>query len=191
MKSKKVGFGEAISRGLQGYVQFRGTASRSEYWFWILFTLIISIAAGILDSAIWPSTTGFGDFSADPLAALDAPTPLGSLASLALFLPGLTLLVRRIRDAGFSAKWLLLWLAPLAYLAFAATGIAAMAFSGGFGNIEDVFAVLFLIIPLAALSLAVSVVFIVFTLMPTRSFYDGNKYAEPEPLPPLSEGTTA
>ena len=36
-----VGFGEAIGRGFSNYFTFSGRASRPEYWWWILFTLLI------------------------------------------------------------------------------------------------------------------------------------------------------
>ena len=36
-----VGFGEAIGRGFSNYFTFSGRASRPEYWWWVLFTLLI------------------------------------------------------------------------------------------------------------------------------------------------------
>jgi uncharacterized membrane protein YhaH (DUF805 family) len=38
-----VGFGEAISRGFTNYFTFSGRASRPEYWWWMLFTFLVSI----------------------------------------------------------------------------------------------------------------------------------------------------
>jgi uncharacterized membrane protein YhaH (DUF805 family) len=191
VKSKKVGFGEAISRGFQGFVQFRGTASRSEYWYWVLFSVILAVGTTILDGALWPAPAVTGDPLTDIAATFNQPTPLSSLYSLVFLLPSLTVLVRRIRDAGFTAKWLLLWLAPIAYILFAGAAVVTMVVSGSFGSVDDLLAVLFLLLPGIAIAFAVQIVFFVFTLMPTRSFYDGNRYAQPEPMPPLSEGTTA
>ena len=37
-----VGFGEAISRGFSNYFVFKGRASRREYWWWVLFTVLVS-----------------------------------------------------------------------------------------------------------------------------------------------------
>jgi len=191
VKSQKVGFIEAIRRGFQGYVQFRGTASRSEFWFWVLFTLLLSIALGLVEEAVWPAPL----FTGDPLRDLELlaaqPTPLTTIASLALFLPGLAVTVRRFHDAGFSGKWLLMWLAPIVYGIFAAIGAALVIASGSIGSIEDLIPLIFLFLPLPALGFAILIVQLVFTLRPTRSFYDGNRFAEPEPLPPLGEGTTA
>lgn len=191
MKSKKVGFIEAIRRGFEGFVKFRGTASRSEFWFWVLFTLLLSIALGIIEEAIWPTPISTGDLLRDLELLADQPTPFTTIASLALFLPGLSVTVRRFHDAGFSGKWLLMWLAPIAYGIFAAIGAVLVIASGSIESMEDLIPLIFLLLPLPALGLAILVMQLFFTLRPTRSFYDGNKYAEPEPLPPLGEGTTA
>src|SRR5690606_3866687 len=65
-------FQQAIASGFRNYVTFAGRASRSEYWFWTLFAILVGAAAAILDAALFPG--------------LDA-RPIHSLASLALFLP--------------------------------------------------------------------------------------------------------
>jgi hypothetical protein len=84
-----------------------------------------------------------------------------------------------------------MWLAPVVYGIFAAIGAALVIASGSIGSIEDLIPLIFLFLPLPALGFAILIVQLVFTLRPTRSFYDGNRFAEPEPLPPLGEGTTA
>jgi uncharacterized membrane protein YhaH (DUF805 family) len=48
-------FQQAIVSGLSNYVNFSGRAPRSEYWYWVLFVVLVSIVAGILDAAIFPS----------------------------------------------------------------------------------------------------------------------------------------
>ena len=47
-----MGFGQAISAGFSNYVNFSGRASRSEYWYWILFIVIADIVAAIIDQAL-------------------------------------------------------------------------------------------------------------------------------------------
>ena len=42
-------FSEAISSGFRNYVSFSGRASRSEFWYWILFNVLVSIALSIID----------------------------------------------------------------------------------------------------------------------------------------------
>ena len=86
-------FGEAIKNGFQNYANFRGVASRSEFWYWTLFTVMVSIGTSIVDSAIGLAL-GMANF-----------TLVNTLAALALLLPGLAVAVRRFHDAGFSAWW--------------------------------------------------------------------------------------
>jgi len=88
-----VQFGEAIKNGFQNYANFRGVASRSEFWYWTLFTVMVSIGTSIVDSAI-VLALGMANF-----------TVLNTLAALALLLPGIAVAVRRFHDAGFSAWW--------------------------------------------------------------------------------------
>lgn len=88
-------FQQAIASGFRNYVTFAGRASRSEYWFWTLFAILVGAAAAILDAALFPG--------------LDA-RPIHSLASLALFLPGLSVSVRRFHDLDRTGWWLLILL---------------------------------------------------------------------------------
>jgi len=76
----------AIKAGFQNYAVFRGTASRPEYWYWVLFTFLLGLVSNALDS------TGV----------------LALAISGLTFLPGTAVTVRRLRDAGFSWTWLLL-----------------------------------------------------------------------------------
>ncbi len=86
------GFGEAISVCFSKYVGFSGRASRSEFWFWALFTLIAGFITGLLDGLFFG---GMGEIS-----------PLNSLFSLATFLPGLAVGFRRLHDTGRSGWWI-------------------------------------------------------------------------------------
>jgi uncharacterized membrane protein YhaH (DUF805 family) len=86
-------FTQAISSGFQNYVGFSARAARSEYWFWTLFTVLVSIAATLIDLALFRSF----DFS-----------PLSTIASLGLLLPSLAVGVRRLHDLDRTGWWLLL-----------------------------------------------------------------------------------
>jgi uncharacterized membrane protein YhaH (DUF805 family) len=88
-------FGEAIASGFQNYATFTGRASRSEYWYWVLFATLVNIAANILDLGLFP----------------DLPwSPIGNLVGLALLLPGVSVSARRLHDIDRTAWWLLLGL---------------------------------------------------------------------------------
>ena len=94
-------FQDAVRTCLQKkYVDFSGRARRSEYWYFFLFTIIVSIVAGIIDGILGTrSSNGTG--------------LVGAIASLALLLPTLGVGVRRLHDTGRSGWWLLIGLIPL------------------------------------------------------------------------------
>jgi uncharacterized membrane protein YhaH (DUF805 family) len=94
-------FTEAIQSGFRNYVNFTGRAFRSEFWYWCLFGFLASVVAEIVDLVLFP-----GSFSS-------GATPISSLVSLALLLPGLGVLVRRLHDTDRSGWWVLLGLIPL------------------------------------------------------------------------------
>jgi uncharacterized membrane protein YhaH (DUF805 family) len=193
-------FVDAIASGFKNYFNFKGRASRSEFWYWVLFTILLSLVLGTIETVLWPAAPiDSDDLEAVLNATLSAPTPLTSLANLLLFIPGLSVTARRFHDAGFSAKWLLLLLVPVGYSIFAIVGLVAIA-SSYFGSampsvenfpVEVLMSIIFLIAPIFALGFAVFVIHMIFCLKPTRSFYDGNKYVEPTPLSSADEGTTA
>jgi uncharacterized membrane protein YhaH (DUF805 family) len=187
-------FTEAISAGFRNYVNFKGKATRSEFWFWVLFTVLVSLVLSTLESVLWPAPMQSMDWMQNLQATLAQPTPLTNIASLVLLIPNLSVTARRFHDAGFSAKWLLIQLVPFAYGIFATVGVVTVfsnAPSGQLLTTEQLMSVIFLVIPIFGLFITVFVVFLVLALRPSKSFYDGNKYVEPEPLNSLDEGTTA
>lgn len=86
-------FQEAIQSGFRNYVTFSGRAPRSEFWYWVLFEVLVSIVASIVDVAIFP----FSDVS-----------PLNAIVSIALFLPSLAVSVRRLHDIDRTGWWVLI-----------------------------------------------------------------------------------
>jgi uncharacterized membrane protein YhaH (DUF805 family) len=86
-------FGQAITSGFRNYVNFSTRAPRSEYWFWVLFVFIVAIIAATIDTF-----------------AFDMPSggPVYGLTSLALFLPGLAVSIRRLHDIDRTGWWLLI-----------------------------------------------------------------------------------
>lgn len=94
-------FTAAVRSVLTQYVGFSGRARRSEYWWYFLFTLLVSIVTAILDTALG---TNFEDSSNGVI---------GLIVSLALLLPGLAVAVRRLHDTDRSGWWLLIGLIPI------------------------------------------------------------------------------
>jgi len=87
-------FPQAIASGFKKYVTFAGRASRSEYWYWVLFSIIGGIVTGTLDYAIFSEN--------------DYATPLNSIFNLVCFLPSLAVGIRRLHDIGRTGWWVLI-----------------------------------------------------------------------------------
>jgi len=88
-------FQEAIASGLSRYIDFNTRSSRSEYWYWFLFVILVSIVAGVIDGLLFGATV------------------LGGLVSLALIIPGIAVGVRRLHDIDRSGWWYLIVFVPL------------------------------------------------------------------------------
>lgn len=98
-----MGFGDAVRSGFSNYVNFEGRASRSEYWWWIVFTILAALVASILELLL----------GLRPIIEETAFGPLYGLVTIALFLPTLAVAVRRLHDTDRSGWWYLLILIPL------------------------------------------------------------------------------
>ena len=186
-------FADAVVSGFKNYFNFRGRASRPEFWYWFLFTILISIVATTLEAVLWPVPT-VQDEWLQLQNSLSQPTPITNFLAIALLVPNLSVTARRFHDAGFSAKWLLLQLIPIAYGVFAAIGAISILSTTPdllMLSTEDLMSLVFLIVPIFGLFLVVMVIYLVFALKPSRSFYDGNNYVDPESPASLQEGTTA
>ena len=92
-----MGFGQAIAACMTDYATFSGRASRSEFWWFYLFVVLMSWGATLVAAAAFP---------ADP-AASDA---LSGLVNLMFLLPVLAAGARRLHDIGRSGWWQLLYL---------------------------------------------------------------------------------
>lgn len=84
-------FGQAISTCFRKFVTFRGRARRSEYWYFVLFGILLGIPAGIIDTVM---ATASGNTTGG--------RPVTGLLSLVLFLPRLSVAVRRLHDVNYS-----------------------------------------------------------------------------------------
>lgn len=89
-------FTEAVKHVLNNYARFTGRATRPEYWWYSLFTMLLQI--GFFALSLMISQT----FSLISLVVM-----------LALLVPSLAVAVRRLHDANYSGWWLLLALIPL------------------------------------------------------------------------------
>jgi uncharacterized membrane protein YhaH (DUF805 family) len=168
----------AIKAGFQNYVNFRGTASRPEYWYWVLFTVLVGLVLGSIDES-------------------------GSLAtafSIATLLPTLGVTVRRLRDAGFSWVWLLLPVPGLIPFSIGFFNFVNELYQLGLENEilmnpelvdqdtimalienEAILGSILLILVSTLYALVTSVVVqIIFAAQKSKSFEDGNKRVAPK-----------
>jgi uncharacterized membrane protein YhaH (DUF805 family) len=100
-----MGFSEAVRTCLfEKYVTFSGRASRSEYWYFFLFYVLVAIALGILFSLMG----GINAIEAQDFSGLVfVPIALGGLFGLGMFLPMISVAVRRFHDRNLSGWWYL------------------------------------------------------------------------------------
>lgn len=98
-------FGQSISTCFSKYCCFTGRASRSEYWWWFLFTIIIGLLFSIPSGINMAKAISEGTESGLPI--------ISYIASLVLFLPSLGVMFRRLHDTGRSGWWWLIGCIPV------------------------------------------------------------------------------
>lgn len=86
---------------LKKYAVFSGRARRAEYWNFVLFNFIFTIALAFIDINI-------GTYGVAAGVGL-----LGGIYALAVLLPGIAVSVRRLHDTDRSGWWLLISLVPV------------------------------------------------------------------------------
>ena len=94
---RPIGFGEAIRNFFTQYATFSGRATRSEYWYIVLFNMIVNVAISGVIGLILP----------------DIAVILAGSYRLATLIPGLALCWRRLHDIGKSGGWYFIGLIPL------------------------------------------------------------------------------
>ena len=83
------------------YACFSGRARRQEYWLFVLFNFIAAFVVGFV-GGILAGATGVAAFAF-----------LGTIYNLAVLIPGLAVLARRLHDTGRSGWWFLIAIIPL------------------------------------------------------------------------------
>jgi uncharacterized membrane protein YhaH (DUF805 family) len=76
-------------KGLRHSFDFNGRATKSEFWYFVLFEILTLLVIGIFSTTLY------------------------ALATLIMFIPATAVMVRRMHDIGRSWKWLLLVLIPV------------------------------------------------------------------------------
>jgi len=89
------------------YADFQGKATRSEYWYFIIFSFIISIILGSIDILVINPALGATTTQAAQGGFLQV------VYAFAVLLPSLSIAVRRLHDLNKSGWWLLVAFIPL------------------------------------------------------------------------------
>ena len=95
-------FCDAVAFGFNNAFDFCGRASRSEFWWWFLFYVLASLIVALVSII----------FALTPLVNTIAPV-LNALVHLVLFVPSLSVMVRRLHDIDFSGWLVLLLFIPI------------------------------------------------------------------------------
>ena len=94
---------EAVKAVFSKYATFEGRARRSEYWWFVLFNLIVSIILTVLLGG----GRGMGD------SGMMGGSLLANIWSLATLLPSLAVGARRLHDIDRTGWWQLIWFIPV------------------------------------------------------------------------------
>ena len=89
-----MGFSEAIKSVFSKYATITGRASRSEYWYFQLFYMLVYVGVMVVSTVI-------------PFLAI-----LVLVFAVAMFIPTITVSIRRLHDKNKSGWWLLLCFTP-------------------------------------------------------------------------------
>ncbi len=85
---------------LKKYAVFGGRSRRKEYWYFVLFNIIVGIVLAAIDALLGTlGSSGVG--------------LLGGIYSLAVLIPTLAVTVRRLHDTDRTGWWILIALVPL------------------------------------------------------------------------------
>ena len=109
METKKITFGEAINSGFRNMFKFTGRASRTEFWYFILFYAIVFYTLGIVLSFLTPFVMLKAKIPVTPQASLMI---VGFIAFI-LIIPLVSITVRRLHDSERKGAWVLAYLLPM------------------------------------------------------------------------------
>ena len=99
-----MGFIEAIKTCLGKYADFKGRARRSEFWWFVLFLMIVYIAGSFVAGLLASAVAGVTGMDASLLAIV-----LMTVIMLAFLIPFLAVLTRRLHDTGRGGWWVALF----------------------------------------------------------------------------------
>ena len=90
-------FVEAVQSVFSNFLNFRGRARRSEFWYFFLFVFVVSFILGVIQILIWGQDANY----------------LTGIFSLIILIPNIAVSIRRLHDTGRSGFWYLIGFIPI------------------------------------------------------------------------------
>jgi len=113
-------FFNAVKLGIKQTFDFKGTASRAEFWFFMLFFMLMYGVVAIIDEATATTTISLLDLPLGNFIPMGMVDPeVGLLVLLyrpIMAIPTTSATVRRLHDIGRSGWWAVLWVFPVPVL---------------------------------------------------------------------------
>ena len=112
-------FMDSVKTCFGKYATFAGRASRSEFWWFMLFFLVSIVVLSFVDTVV------FGPRDVMTMAIADSfekgmsfniswnPQPITAAFMLVTLLPNISVMVRRLHDTGRSGGWWFIGLIPM------------------------------------------------------------------------------
>ena len=105
-----MGFGDAIKVCMkEKYASFEGRATRAEYWYFYLFSILVMLGTAIVSGILGAILSGGNEDVAAGIAVL-----MYSVICLGFVCPSISVLVRRLHDTGKSGWWC--WISLIPYI---------------------------------------------------------------------------
>ena len=178
-KGAKVNFLDSIRYGFKKALDFKGVATRSEFWYFTSFSAIALVLAAVADSALAPI---FGALK-DPLFS-----PVELFAAIVFILPQVSVSARRLHDSGKTAKILVAWVIPIVVTVLAAVHFAQLPNLGVPGELVAPTDLLELILVDAVVAVLLFLIFTVLMVLKSKSAANGNRYVEADlPMPQVDD----
>ncbi len=108
---------EATASGFKRYFDFKGRATRSEFWYFLLFFILAYVVVWLIDHLFLPPILNLKDLPfGDLLPGGYVDNYVGITVLLyrpIMAIPTLSVTVRRLHDVGISGWWCCLWIFPV------------------------------------------------------------------------------
>jgi uncharacterized membrane protein YhaH (DUF805 family) len=104
-------FNDAVKSCWSQFATFSGRARRSEYWWFYLFSILVSSGSFLIAGILGGTAVGVGGQSTGGVV-LGLLFMIAGLVNLVLLIPGLAVFCRRLHDTGRSGWWWLIGIVP-------------------------------------------------------------------------------